>query len=214
MKRALALMAIGTVVGATAAYGQTFRIGAQGVLMTHDEVQSGKRADGAGFGGVATLRVGGLRVEGTAFRASLSPWQDTDTTDFTATQFDVRASYELANAIALEVGAGRRTISPENAAQDVGVVRVGVLSENRVARIATIWLRGAYLPVHRFSGGGEAGLSVELGFGAAVGTANGRVRARADYEFQRIDRHVFPADVEYKVPIQTQVARLGLEVGF
>ena len=68
--------------------------------------------------------------------------------------------------------------------------------------------------VHRFSGGGEAGLSVELGFGAAVGTPNGRVRVRADYEFQRIDRKVFPADVEYKVPVQTQVGRLGLEVGF
>ena len=54
------------------------------------------------------------------------------------------------------------------------------------------------------------GLSAEVGLGIAVGTANGRFRVRADYEFQRIDRKVDNQDV----PLQMSLAKLGLEVGF
>lgn len=51
---------------------------------------------------------------------------------------------------------------------------------------------------------------MELGLGAALGTANGRVRVRAEYEFQRIDREVGRAPV----PIQVTVGKLGIDLGF
>jgi hypothetical protein len=198
------------------ASAQTVRVGVHAVSATLDEVKKEKRADGEGFGGTLQIRFGKILFEASGYQTEMSPSQESDSVDFKARQFDVRLSYRLATAVAVEVGGGRRFIDPELAAQDVGFVRIGVLSENQIARIANVWIRGAYLVAPKFSGGGESGLSVELGFGAGVGTTNGRFRVRADYEFQRIDRRIFPepAQLELKVPIQIAVARLGVEVGF
>ena len=108
------------------------------------------------------------------------------------------------------MGAGRRLIRPRFAAQDVGVARAGILSEIPLSALGSVWGRGAYLLAPKFSGGGTAGLAVELGFGAGLGTRNGRFRFRVEYEFQRIDRSVN----DVAVPIQTSLARIGADLGF
>ncbi|NIM47763.1 MAG: hypothetical protein GTN62_00240 [Gemmatimonadales bacterium] len=213
MRKVLGGLCLLALAGSGVAGAQTIRFGVHGVSLTHNEVKKEKGADGTGFGGVTELRVGRLHFEAKVYHAQLSPWLESDTVEFKATQLDIRVSFRVAPGIALEAGGGRRWIRPELAAQEVGFIRLGAVSENQVARIASVWVRGAYLVRPQFGGGGEAGLAVELGLGAGVGTANGRFRVRAEYEFQRIDRRSYPQGLEIKVPIQMAVARFGVELG-
>jgi hypothetical protein len=191
------------------AAAQTVRAGVHVVGLTHTEIAPERRAEGAGLGGLVSVRWRrfGLDLSGHAARM--------DSVDggprlFDLYQGDLRLSYRIANGLALEVGAGRRFIEPDYLAQDVGVTRAGILSEIRLSSVGSVWGRGAYLIAPKFSGGGTAGLAVELGFGAGLGTRNGRFRGRVEYEFQRIDRSVN----DVPVPIQTSLAKVGVDVGF
>jgi hypothetical protein len=188
---------------------QTVRLGVHVVGLTHTEIAPERRAEGAGLGGLISVRWRrfGLDLSGHVARL--------DSVDggpklFDLYQGDVRLSYRVATGLALEVGAGRRIIEPDFAAQDVGLTRAGILTEIPLSSLGHVWGRGAYLVAPRFSGGGTAGLAVELGFGAGLGTRNGRVRGRVEYEFQRIDRSVN----QVPVPIQTSVGKVGIDVGF
>lgn len=198
------LLAVTSVAGA-----QTVRIGIHGVGISHVEVRQERRAEGGGIGGYLSVRVGrfGLDLSGHAASIELV---DVPAEPFDVLQGDARLSFAVARSLAIEVGAGRRKIDPEFTAQDVSVMRAGLLSEVRLSSIGSVWGRGAYLVSSRFNGGGEAGLALELGLGAALGTANGRFRVRVEYEFQRIDREVETV----KVPIQVTIAKLGLDLGF
>jgi hypothetical protein len=91
----------------------------------------------------------------------------------------------------------------------VGAARFGLYSETQLARIAQIWVRGAYLVDPKFIGGGKADVAFEFGLGVGVGTSNGRFRVYSDYEFQRIDRRAGGFDV----PIQVNVVRSGFALG-
>ncbi len=188
---------------------QRVRIGVYGVGLSHTETTQDRRSNGAGLGGSLTVRLGrfGLDISGHGARLDSS---GAESQSFDLVQGDVRASVRLATGVALEVGAGRRMVDPEVAAPDVGLGRVGLLSEIPVSSAGAFWGRAAYLVAPRFNGGGDAGLAFELGFGAGFGTRNGRVRGRVDYEFQRIDRTVNARDV----PIQLSFVRLGIELGF
>jgi hypothetical protein len=206
--RALALGLAACGLTAAPLAGQTVRGGVHGVAVTHNEINERLGARGLGVGGLLALRVGRFGLEARAFWADLEP-REGQNVAFHVIQADVRGSLLVARAIAFEVGAGRRWIDPEFATQEVGVVRVGILSQYPLSRLASVWARGAYLVVPQFSGGGDAGLSVELSLGTAIGTANGRFRAMGEYEFQRLDREVRGRGV----PIQVTVARFGVEVG-
>lgn len=188
---------------------QTVRIGVHGVGITHTEIASERRAEGGGAGGLISVRWRrfGLDLSGHVLRLDSVGGGPRL---FDLYQGDLRVSYRVATGLALEVGAGRRKIEPEFAAQEVGLARAGILSEIRLSSLGGVWGRGAYLVAPRFSGGGTAGLAVELGFGAGLGTRNGRFRGRVEYEFQRIDRSVNDA----AVPIQTSLAKVGVDVGF
>lgn len=191
------------------ASAQLVRIGVYAVGLSHTEITEDRRANGAGLGGSLTIRLGrfGLDLAGHGARLDSS---GTESQSFDLWQGDVRASVRLATGVAIEVGAGRRAVDPEFAAPDVGLGRIGLLSEIPVSSAGAFWGRAAYLVAPRFNGGGEAGLAFELGFGAGFGTRNGRIRGRADYEFQRIDRTVNTRDL----PIQLSFVRLGIELGF
>ena len=189
---------------------QTVRFGLQGVGLTYSEIDQGRRAEGGGLGGTFSVRWRRFLLDASGMGARLDPKGDGGGTSFDLLQGDVRLSYAFAPSFAVEIGGGRRAIDPEFATQDVGVVRLGVLSEIALNQLSTVWARGAYLVDSRFSGGGSADLAVELGMGGGVGTANGRFRGRVDFEFQRIDRKVGGADV----PLQMAVGKLGLELGF
>ncbi len=200
---------VGTVVLACvpAAGAQTIRFGVHGVALTHTEIDRSLKANGLGIGGVLGLRVGRFAFEARGVWVDLDPDRASLAT-FNVRQVDGRVSVLMARSVALEVGAGRRWIHPAFAAQEVGMIRVGILSEYPLTRIAMVWARGAYLIAPQFSGGGTAGLAVELSLGASIGT--GRLRAMGEYEFQRFDREVQRRDV----PLQVTIARFGAEVRF
>ncbi len=187
---------------------QTIRFNFDGVSLTYQEVREGRSSTGQGGGGGIELRVGRFRLDARAYTARLEP--DSGGSEYDFKQVDVRVSYAVTELIALEVGGGRRYVDPENATQEVGLIRIGVLSENQITRIADVWVRGAYLANPRFSGGGSADLAFEFQLGVGLGTANKRFRFHAEYEFQRIDREVDTNDV----PIQLSLARAGISFGF
>jgi len=74
--------------------------------------------------------------------------------------------------------------------------------------------RAKYLAAPKFSGGGHAGFSIDLGLGLDVRLA-GRLHGTAAYTFQRINRKTNPGGTgEIDAPVQETVARVGLAVGF
>jgi hypothetical protein len=178
------------------------------VGLTYQEVREGREATGTGGGGGVELRVGRFRLDARAYAAQLEPDSGGSSYDFK--QIDVRVSFAVHRLLSLEVGGGRRYVDPEFATQEVGVIRIGVLSENQLTRLADVWVRGAYLADPRFSGGGSADLAFEFQLGVGIGTANKRFRVHFEYEFQRIDREVASS----KVPMQLSLARAGIAFGF
>ncbi len=202
---AIVAVALGAPQGILA---QTIRFNFDGVSLTYQEVREGRSSTGQGGGGGIELRVGRFRLDARAYTARLEP--DSGGSEYDFKQVDVRVSYAVNELLALEVGGGRRYVDPENATQEVGLIRIGVLSENRITRLADVWVRGAYLANPRFSGGGSADLAFEFQLGVGLGTANKRFRFHAEYEFQRIDREVGTNDV----PIQLSLARAGISFGF
>lgn len=187
---------------------QTIRFNFDAVSLTYQEVREGRSSTGQGGGGGIELRVGRFRLDARTYTARLKP--DSGGSEYDFKQVDVRVSYAVNELLALEVGGGRRYVDPENATQEVGLIRIGVLSENQITRLADVWVRGAYLANPRFSGGGSADLAFEFQLGVGLGTANKRFRFHAEYEFQRIDREVGANDV----PIQLSLPRVGLSFGF
>lgn len=208
-RTALALVALlGLAAPAAAQLPVHVRFRVQGVAASHQESGVTRSADGFGVGGAVRLAVSRVTLEASGYRASLDPnWRDS--IPFDVTQGDLRLGVVLYAPFALEIGAGRRDVDPDLSAPGVGWYRFGAAARTPLTRLAEITLRGAYL-VPRFDGGGEAGFSIEVGLAAAVGTPNGRVRLRGEYDFQRLDRSV--GDVA--LPIQLTVARVGVDVGF
>jgi hypothetical protein len=206
---ATALALAGSGIGS--AQSLEFEITPQVALVSHSEVNSTLQFDGMGFGGAAHVswKRWGLDVDG--LFASLDPDDEaTATESYDLSMLDLRVSYRVVPAIAVQVGAAGRTVSPEFAAPDVGYFRIGLLSDNALARNARVWVRGGYLVAPQFNGGGSAGFAFDIGLGTWVGTSNGRYGLRAEYDFQRIDRTVNDTDV----PIQMMVAKVGVQIGF
>jgi hypothetical protein len=186
-----------------------FRAGLNGVYVNQTEMNATHRASGFGFGGLLAAQRGRFGLELSGYTASLDPKDaQSGLTGYSVKQGDVRASMLVVPNVAIQVGAGRRSVSPDLAAQEVGFVRVGLASENRLTNIADLRVRGAYLVAPHFSGGGTAGLAFEIGLGVGVGPQSGRVRFQTDYDFQRIDREVNGS----AVPMQSLVARAGAVV--
>ena len=149
------------------ASAQRVRIGVYAVGLSHTEISEDRRANGAGLGGTLTLRLGRLGIDLSVHGARLDS-SGAGSQSFDLLQGDVRASFRLATGVALEAGAGRRTIDPELAAPDVGLGRVGLLSEIPVSSAGAFWGRAAYLIAPRFNGGGSEQASAP-GMGGFVG---------------------------------------------
>lgn len=210
MRRASLISGMVFAALAARADAQVVRLRADVVHMTYQEARAGRDGSGTGAGFGLEFRVHRFRVDGRALFVNITPDDGSVATGFDATQIDVRVGYAVTQFLQIEAGGGRRYIDPDFLAQEVGLARIGLFSENRVSRIASFWLRGAYLFATEFTGGGSSDLAFELGLGVGVGTPNGRFRVHSEYEFQRIDRSVNAVDV----PIQTSVARFGIAIGF
>lgn len=190
-------------------------IGPQFALGSYREVASGLRYQGTGFGGAASARYRRLSAEAEVVRLSLDPATGSSATSgFTATEVSAWVAYDVATYASVEAGFIRRTADPEFDAQSVGAVRIGARSFYEIGPGATVLFRANYLAAPKFSGGGHAAFSVDLGLGLDVRLA-GRLHGTADYTFQRINRKTNPGGTgEINSPIQETVARVGLAVGF
>ena len=190
-------------------------IGPQFALGSYREVASGLRYQGTGFGGAASARYRRLSAEAQVVRLTLDPATGSSATSgFTATEVSAWVAYDVATYASVEAGFIRRTADPEFDAQSVGAVRVGARSFYEIGPGATVLFRANYLAAPKFSGGGHAAFSVDLGLGLDVRLA-GRFHGTAGYTFQRINRKTNPGGIgEIDAPIQETVARVGLAVGF
>lgn len=193
------------------AAAQQITIGPQAVLASYREVVSQLRYAGIGVGGVVSVRLHKLSAEAVVTRVKLdTTGGSTATTGFTATQVDAWVAYDVASYASVEVGVIRRTADPELDAQSVGAVRLGARSFYDIGPGATVLFRANYLAAPKFSGGGSARLSLDLGLGLDVRLA-GRLHGTADYAFQRINRKTDPGGTgQIDAPIQETVARIGL----
>jgi hypothetical protein len=190
-------------------------IGPRFALASYREVASGLRYQGTGFGGAASARYRRLSAEAEVVRLSLDPATGSSATSgFTATEVSAWVAYDLATYASVEAGFIRRAADPEFDAQSVGAVRIGARSFYEIGPGATVLFRANYLAAPKFSGGGHAAFSIDLGLGLDVRLA-GRLHGTADYTFQRINRKTNPGGTgEIDAPIQETVARVGLAVGF
>ncbi len=216
MSRAAAGVALLVLVSQAASAQQfSVTVGPQFALGSYREVASGLRYQGTGFGGAASARYRKLTAEAAVVRLSFDPATGSSATSgFTATEVSAWVAYDVATYASVEAGFIRRTADPEFDAQSVGAVRVGARSFYEIGPGATVLFRANYLAAPKFSGGGHAAFSVDLGLGLDVRLA-GRLHGTADYTFQRINRKTNPGGTgEIDAPIQETVARVGLAVGF
>jgi opacity protein-like surface antigen len=209
----LAAGAVGLLLVARAAPAQRVTLGPQVALASYREVAAGLRYQGTGFGAAVTARYRNLSADASVLRVTLDPTQGSAATvGFTATEVNAWVVYDVAPYASLEVGLIRRTADPELAAQSVGAVRIGARSFYEIGPGATVLFRAHYLAVPRFSGGGHAGFSLDLGLGLDVRLA-GRLHGTAAYTFERINRKTNPGGTgDLDAPIQETVARVGLAV--
>jgi hypothetical protein len=194
------------VVPCGAPTAQTVRVALTAAAATNGEVTATREAKGLGVGGSAQVDFRRFRIEARALHAALHADFSTQS-DYNVDQLDLTGSWFWRPYLALQLGAGRRFMSPEFVAQDVGLVRVGLLSETRLARLADIWVRGAYLPFTRFNGGGSAAPGFELGFGTGIGSREARLQGFVEYGYQRIDRHA-----SGDAPIQFSAGHAGVRL--
>jgi hypothetical protein len=133
---------------------------------------------------------------------------------FTMSQVDVRLRARAVRNVSLEAGFVRRAVTPDHAAQSMGAVRLGAQAAFPLAVGADVSLRSGYLAGATFSGGGSAPFGVEVGMRVSYGPGSGRVRAIADFEFQRLDRRTTVDGLSRSVPIQSTVVRVGAGLAY
>jgi opacity protein-like surface antigen len=208
--RTVHVAALAAAVAAVPAQAQPVRGGANVGAISCSESGEQLQYDGGAAGALLDVRFGRFMVMAEGYVSRLDPDAASGLTEqIDLRQFDLRAAYFVNPALAIQIGASGRQATPEFATTDVGFFRVGLISENRLGNIARIWVRGSYIPSPSFSGGGSSKFAFEIGLGAWIGTSNGRIGARFEYDFQRIDREVKGV----AVPQQLMVAKLGIEVG-
>jgi hypothetical protein len=195
---------IAAVASASPAMAQSILLTGFGAAATNSEVEDTRQARGLGFGFGARAERSRFRVEArylhAALRADFSIQQD-----YNLDQLDLAVTWFWRPYLAAQVGAARRFISPDLAAQDVGAVRLGVLSEIRLHRLAGLWVRGALLPVSRFSGGGSASMGLEVGLGVEIGDQVARFQGFASFDYQRLNRHT-----SAETPLHFSVGQAGV----
>jgi len=200
---------------AAPAQGVTVTVGPQFALASYREVAAGLRYQGTGFGGAVSARYQKLSAEAGVVRVTLDPATGSAATSgFTATEVNAWVAYDVAPYASVEAGFIRRTTDPEFAAQSMGAVRLGARSFYEIGPGATVLFRANYLAAPKFSGGGRAPFSIDLGLGLDVRLA-GRLHGTAAYAFQRVNRKTNPGGTgEIDAPIQATAARVGVALAF
>ena len=125
--RAAAFVAALASTTVTTAEAQRVRLTPTLVSLTHAEIGEDLEFSGIGGGLVASYRAGRFGVSGEGVIASLASGDQAVTaSSYRVALFDVRATYGLLPGLDAVLGAQSRSVAPEFAAQDVGVIRIGL----------------------------------------------------------------------------------------
>lgn len=214
MRRAL-LAAAACLTAASTAAAQRVVIGPQFAFGEYREITSTQRYVATGFGGTLTLAWKKLGADVSFAGLSYEPYDDgLGQQSFKATQLDAHLRYRVWRGASLEAGFVSRTSDNEFAAQSVGSIRLGAHAAVPLGPDAGAMVRYNVLVGSKFSGGGTAGLGMDVGLGVFYGLAKGRVRLTGDYEFERINRTVDPGTGDIDAPIQQILGKVGLAVTF
>jgi hypothetical protein len=195
---------------------QEFTVGGGYALTDYREQATFLHFRGSGPTAVLNMARGRIALRAEASHLSLDPTGDASNSleGFTADQFSVRLGVRTYSVVAVEAGWFRRSIAPSRAAQSYSALTLGLKAAYPLAPGADIGLRTAYVAGSDFTGGGSAPFGIELGLAAAYGPGSGRFRVTGDFDFQRIDRRTDQNGTRLSVPIQSSMARVGLEVKF
>ena len=195
---------------------QHFSIGPQVAFGDYKEVSPDLHYRGGGMAVKATFSWKKMSAEAVASKLKYKPEGGAATTDFDASEIDVRLRYLIAGPVSGELGFINRKTDPEFEAQSVGAVVVGARIGYLLGPGVHLSLNGGVLAGSKFSGGGTVSAlgAIQLGLGMSVDALKGRLQLTGDYGFQRFSRETDDGSGPASAPIQQSVGRIGLSIAF
>jgi len=195
---------------------QRFSIGPQVAFGDYKEVSPDLHYRGGGMAVKATFSWKKMSAEAVASKLKYKPEGGAATTDFDASEVDVRVRYLIAGPVSGELGFINRKTDPEFEAQSVGAVVVGARIGYLLGPGVHLSLNGGVLAGSKFSGGGTVSAlgAIQLGLGMSVDALKGRLQLTGDYGFQRFSRETDDGSGPASAPIQQSVGRIGLSIAF
>jgi len=195
---------------------QHFSIGPQVAFGDYKEVSPDLHYRGGGMAVKATFSWKKMSAEAVASKLKYKPEGGAATTDFDASEVDVRVRYLIAGPVSGELGFINRKTDPEFEAQSVGAVVVGARIGYLLGPGVHLSLNGGVLAGSKFSGGGTVSAlgAIQLGLGMSVDALKGRLQLTGDYGFQRFSRETDDGSGPASAPIQQSVGRIGLSIAF
>jgi hypothetical protein len=195
---------------------QHFSVGPQIVFGDYREVSSDLHYRGAGMGAKATVMWKKFSADVALSKVKYKPKTSAATTNFDASEVDVRLRYYVTGPVSAELGFIDRKMDPEFEAQSVGAVTVGARMAYVLGPGVRMSLNGGLLFGSKFSGGGTTSAlgALQLGLGITVDALRGRVLATGDYGFQRFSRKTDDGSGALPAPIQQSLGRVGFSIVF
>ncbi len=196
---------------------QHVSIGPQIAFGDYREVSSDLHYTGSGIGAQATLEWKKFSADVVLTKVKYKPAKGAAaTTDFDASEVDVRLRYYIAGPVSGELGFLSRKADPEFEAQSVGAVTAGARMAYLLGPGVRMALRGGLMFGAKYSGGGTtSGVgALQLGLGLTVDALKGRLRVTGDYGFQRFSRETDDGSGALPAPIQQSLGRIGFAIAF
>jgi hypothetical protein len=196
---------------------QHFSIGPQVAFGDYREVSSDLHYRGSGLGAKATFTWKKLSADVMLSKVKYKPTSDgTATTEFDASEVDLRLRYFISGPVSGELGFISRKADPEFEAQSVGAVTAGAQMAYVLGPGVRMALNGGLMFGSKFSGGGSTSAigALRLGLGLTVDALRGRVQVTGDYGFQRFSRKTNDGSGALPAPIQQSLGRMGFAIAF
>lgn len=196
---------------------QHFSVGPQIVFGDYREVSSDLRYNGAGIAAMATVSWKKFSADVVLSKVKYKPdAHGTATTEFDASEVNVRLRYYISGPVSGELGFINRKADPEFEAQSVGAITAGARMAYVLGPGVRMSLNGGLMFGSKFSGGGTTSAlgALQLGLGITVDALHGRVLVTGDYGFQRFSRKTDDGSGALPAPIQQSLGRVGFAIAF